>query len=65
MPAESGKGYDFREIEAKWQRHWQQHKTFRTPDLAELDTSKPKFYALDMWAAHESCKRARRGWARA
>lgn len=30
-------------------RHWKQHKTFRTPDMSELDTSKPKFYALDMF----------------
>lgn len=47
-PADSSKGYNFREIEAKWQRFWKENKTFRTPDLAELDTSKPKFYALDM-----------------
>lgn len=30
-------------------RHWKQHKSFRTPDMSELDTSKPKFYALDMF----------------
>ena len=30
-------------------RHWLEYKTFRTPDFAELDTSKPKFYALDMF----------------
>ncbi len=41
--------YPFPEIEAKWQAYWEQHKTFRTPPLAELDTSKPKFYALDMF----------------
>ena len=42
--------YPFTEIEEKWQHHWLQHKTFATPDLAKLDTSKPKFYALDMYA---------------
>ena len=42
--------YPFTKIEQKWQRHWREHKTFRTPDLGELDTSKPKFYALDMCA---------------
>lgn len=47
-PARSG-AYPFAEIEAKWQAYWEEHKTFRTPPLAELDTSKPKFYALDMF----------------
>ena len=41
-------GYNFREIEAKWRHFWMENKTFKTPDLADLDTSKPKFYALDM-----------------
>lgn len=41
--------YPFTDIEAKWQAHWDEHKTFRTPDITELDTSKPKFYALDMF----------------
>ena len=41
--------YPFTEIEAKWQAFWEEHKTFRTPDFHELDTSKPKFYALDMF----------------
>jgi hypothetical protein len=39
--------YPFQEIEARWQRYWEQHGTFRTPDA--VDTSKPKFYALDMF----------------
>ena len=47
-PPRSG-AYPFTEIEQKWQQHWQQHQTFRTPDISELDTSKPKFYALDMF----------------
>ena len=40
--------YPFTEIENKWKHHWLQNKTFKTPDIASLDTSKPKFYALDM-----------------
>jgi leucyl-tRNA synthetase len=40
-------GYPFKEIEPKWQRYWESHKTFRTP--AEIDRSRPKFYALDMF----------------
>lgn len=39
--------YPFHEIEPKWQHYWEENKTFRTPD--EIDTSKPKFYVLDMF----------------
>jgi len=39
--------YPFTTIEAKWQEHWEQNQTFRTPD--EIDTSKPKYYVLDMF----------------
>ena len=39
--------YPFEDIEKKWQRYWAEHKTFRTPD--EIDTTKPKYYALDMF----------------
>jgi hypothetical protein len=42
-----GAQYPFREVEARWQRYWEEHATFRTPE--EVDTSKPKFYALDMF----------------
>lgn len=41
--------YPFADLEAKWQQFWAKNKTFRTPDFTELDTSKPKFYALDMF----------------
>mmetsp|Transcript_21063 Transcript_21063/g.63390 ORF Transcript_21063/g.63390 Transcript_21063/m.63390 type:complete len:1009 (+) Transcript_21063:168-3194(+) len=41
--------YPFNEIEAKWQRYWIENKTFRTPDFKDLDTSKPKYYVLDMF----------------
>ena len=40
-------GYPFQDIESKWQRFWLENKTFRTPD--QVDTNKPKFYALDMF----------------
>ncbi|WP_100373828.1 leucine--tRNA ligase [Bacillus sp. FJAT-45037] len=33
------------EIEKKWQKHWEENKTFRTTE----DADKPKFYALDMF----------------
>ena len=39
-------GYDFQSIEKKWQKYWEDHKTFKT-DV--YDFSKPKFYALDMF----------------
>lgn len=41
------KAYPFLLIEPKWQRYWEENRTFRTPD--EIDTSKPKFYVLDMF----------------
>lgn len=37
--------YPFGEIEKKWQTHWADNKTFR----AENRSSKPKYYALDMF----------------
>src|SRR6476661_1714364 len=37
--------YNFSEIEPKWQHYWETNKTFKT----ELNSSKPKFYALDMF----------------
>ena len=41
--------YPFEQLEAKWQDYWLRHKTFRTPGIKEIDKSKPKFYALDMF----------------
>ncbi|KAJ6853692.1 putative leucine--tRNA ligase, chloroplastic/mitochondrial [Iris pallida] len=41
------RSYPFDEIEPKWQKYWEEKKTFRTPE--EVDTSKPKFYILDMF----------------
>lgn len=40
-------GYPFKAIEPKWQHYWEDNKTFRTPK--EIDRSRPKFYALDMF----------------
>lgn len=37
--------YDHQAIEKKWQNFWLSNKTFK----AELDTSKPKYYVLDMF----------------
>jgi len=37
--------YNHKAIEAKWQKHWLQNKTFK----ATLDLSKPKYYVLDMF----------------
>ncbi len=37
--------YNFAGIEPKWQKYWEENKTFKTPD----DFSKPKYYILDMF----------------
>lgn len=42
-------GYDFAEIEPKWQKIWAERGDFVTPSLSDLDMSKPKYYALDMF----------------
>ena len=38
-------GYDFNQIEKKWQAYWAQHQTFK----AENESSLPKYYVLDMF----------------
>ena len=43
--AEEEKQYDFLAIEKKWQKFWEDEKTFR----AEDNSDKEKFYALDMF----------------
>ncbi|MCQ2377845.1 MAG: leucine--tRNA ligase [Victivallaceae bacterium] len=40
-----GAEYDFSRIEKKWQRYWEEHRTFRAQD----GSGKPKFYCLDMF----------------
>lgn len=37
--------FNHQQIEKKWQKHWEQNKTFKTGE----DSTKPKFYALDMF----------------
>ena len=37
--------YNFNEIEAKWQKYWYENKTFQ----AEINSTKPKYYVLDMF----------------
>lgn len=37
--------YSHREIESKWQKYWEENKTFKT----EEDETREKFYALDMF----------------
>ncbi|MEM8738894.1 MAG: leucine--tRNA ligase [Planctomycetota bacterium] len=48
--------YDFQSIESKWQARWAEAKTFHTANPGppeegqkELDTSKPKFFCMDMF----------------
>ncbi len=38
--------YNFNEIEKKWQRFWEENKTFKAKDC---DNSRPKYYVLDMF----------------
>ena len=37
--------YNPKAIEPRWQRYWDEHKTFKTPDVSD----RPKFYILDMF----------------
>ena len=37
--------YNHKEIEKKWQKYWEENKTFKT----ESDFNKPKYYCLDMF----------------
>ena len=37
--------YNFKEIESKWQAYWAANHTFK----ADIDSSKPKYYVLDMF----------------
>ena len=45
--------YDFKTVEAKWQKVWADEKTFH----AEIDHSKPKFYALVEFSVEEALVR--------
>src|SRR5262245_9734891 len=37
--------YNPKDIESRWQQYWEEHKTFKTPDLSD----RPKLYVLDMF----------------
>ena len=37
--------YNFREIEPKWQRYWQDHAIYKV----DIDANRPKYYVLDMF----------------
>src|SRR5579862_2399152 len=37
--------YSFSDIEKKWQKYWDDHETFKTPD----NSTKPKMHVLDMY----------------
>ncbi len=37
--------YNFRELEQKWQKRWEDQQTYKT----DLDPSRPKYYVLDMF----------------
>jgi leucyl-tRNA synthetase len=43
--------YDYTALEARWQKHWLDNRTFRTPGPGDsgFDASKPKYYVLDMF----------------
>ncbi len=49
--SESRKPFPFTEFEPQWQSRWDAEKTFRTPNPGEagFDSSKPKYYVLDMF----------------
>ena len=38
-------GYDFKNIEKRWQDYWSKNQTYKT----EIDKNKPKYYVLDMF----------------
>ncbi len=37
--------YNHRDIESRWQKYWKENKVYHT----EIDTTRPKFYVLDMF----------------
>jgi leucyl-tRNA synthetase len=41
--------YQFRDIEAKWQKYWSEHKTYQAKQPHELEEYKPPYYVLDMF----------------
>jgi leucyl-tRNA synthetase len=49
--SEKRKPYPFDLFEPKWQSHWAENKTYRTPGPGDegFDATKPKYYILDMF----------------
>ncbi len=49
--SEKRKPYPFDLFEPKWQSHWAENKSYRTPGPGEegFDPAKPKYYILDMF----------------
>ncbi|MDG1357137.1 MAG: leucine--tRNA ligase [Akkermansiaceae bacterium] len=45
------KPFPFADFESKWQQHWDENKTFRTPNPGDedFDATKPKYFILDMF----------------
>ncbi|RNL83390.1 leucine--tRNA ligase [Sinomicrobium pectinilyticum] len=41
--------YDHNAIEAKWQQHWKENKTFEAKNPGSEGADKPKYYVLDMF----------------
>jgi len=43
--------YNHQDIEKKWQKYWDENKTFHTPNPGDedFDETKPKYYVLDMF----------------
>lgn len=37
--------YNFKEVEKKWQNYWRENQTYKV----DIDSSKPKYYVLDMF----------------
>lgn len=48
-PAVPASGLDHASYERKWQTRWAERGDFTTPSAADLDFSKEKYYALDMF----------------
>ena len=49
--SEQRKPFPFADFESKWQQHWDENKTFRTPNPgdSDFDPNKPKYFILDMF----------------
>jgi leucyl-tRNA synthetase len=49
--SERRKLFPFPVFETKWQRFWEEHRTFRAPNPGEpeFDPGRPKYYVLDMF----------------